>query len=317
MLLSPLSQFTRLTLLALPLVSLSSMALAERLIEKDVISIHGETRQYFRVYDTEPQHQGPVILLISGSGCGDFGSRFPSFFEKYPAPLDVYFLEKKGISQGDDGKKCSAQYQEANYLERRVSDNIEFLEKQASLKKLGKHSVAVLGFSEGGSIAPVIATKSDKIGWLATAGSGGMLQKDEFLYFADHGIEPYAKPFSRAYFLREYAGIKKNPDSVSKEFFGQTYRYWSSHLFHNPIDAYSKLDIPMVAAMGENDDSVPLESGKVLERYFQSHPGKDFQFIVYPNASHALKTGEKNGAQTFVANLAKWFRGDAHPFDDQ
>ena len=301
----------------LPLVSLSSMALAERLVDKDVISIHGETRQYVRVHDTGLQHQGPVILLISGSGCGDFGSRLPSFFEKYPAPLDVYFLEKTGINQGDDGSKCSAQYQKANYLERRVSDNMEFLEKHASLKSLGKHSMAVIGFSEGGSIAPIIASKSDKIGWLATAGSGGMRQKDEFLYFADHGIAPYAKPFSRNYFLQEYASIKKNPDSISKEFFGQTYRYWSSHLYRDPIETYSKLDIPIVAAMGENDDSVPLESGKVLERYFQSHPEKDFQFVVYPNASHALKTAEKNGAQTFVANLAKWFRGDAHPFDDQ
>ena len=291
--------------------------MAERLIEKETISINGETRQYFRVHDTEPLHQGPVILLISGSGCADFGSRFPGFFEKYPAPLDVYFLEKSGINQGDDGSKCSVQYQKANYLERRVSDNLEFLEKQAALKSLGKRSMAVIGFSEGGSVAPVIAAKNDKIGWLATAGSGGMRQKDEFLYFADHGVEPYAKPFSRAYFLQEYVNIKKNPNSVSKEFFGQTYLYWNSHLFRNPIDVYSKLDIPMVAAMGENDDAVPLESGKVLARYFQAHPEKDFQFIIYPNASHALKTAEKNGAQTFVANLPKWFRGDAHPFDEQ
>ncbi|HTD05580.1 alpha/beta hydrolase [Undibacterium sp.] len=305
------------SILALTLLLLSPVALAERLTEEALVTIQGEQRHYFRVHDTNPQHTGPVILLISGSGCADFGSRFPSFFEKYPAPLDVYFLEKPAVKIGDEDGKCSAAYKQADYLERRVSDNLEFLETQPLLKERGKHSVAIVGFSEGGAIAPLIASQSDKIGWLATAGSGGMRQSDEFLYFADHGVEPYAKPFSREYFLQEYAKIKKDPGNLYKDFFGKSYRYWSSHLFRDPIAAYSKLDIPIVAAMGENDDSVPLESGKALQRYFQAHPDKNFQFIVYPKASHALRTPEKNGAQTFAANLAKWFKGDANAFAEQ
>ncbi|MES2102763.1 MAG: dienelactone hydrolase family protein [Pseudomonadota bacterium] len=302
------------SIMAISLLLLSHTAFAERKLDEATIIIKGEQRHYFRVHDTGPQHTGPVILLISGSGCGDFGSRLPTFFDKYPAPLDVYFLEKPDVKKGDKDGQCSAAYRQADYLEYRVSDNLEFLEKQPLLKERGKHTVAVLGFSEGGAIAPIIASKSEKIGWLATAGSGGMKQSDEFLYFADHGVEPYAKPFSRSYFLQEYAKIKKDPGSLKKEFFGKTYLYWSSYLFQDPVAAYSQIDIPIVAAMGENDDSVPLESGKVLQRYFHEHPDKNFQFIVFPNANHGLQTQGKNGVQSFIANLAKWFKGDPRAF---
>ncbi len=301
-------------ILCASLLLLSQAASAERRVEEATITLQGEQRQYFRLYDTEAVHSGPAILLISGSGCADFGSRFPGFFEKYPAPLDAYFLEKPHVKKGDDGRACSDAFINADYLERRVADNLEFLDTQPLLKKRGKHSIAVVGLSEGGAIAPLVASQSDKIGWLATAGSGGMQQSEELLYFADHGVEPYAKPFSRPYFLKEYAAIKQDPGNLQKEFFGHRYRYWSSHLFRDPIAAYSKLNIPMVAAMGENDDSVPLESGKVLQRYFQAHPDKDFQFIVYPKAGHALQTPGNNGALSFIASLAKWFRGEAGAF---
>src|SRR5450830_1851817 len=230
-------------LLAVAATVLATSAFAARVLDEALITIDGQPRRYYHLHDTEAVGKGTPILLISGSGCKDFGSRVPFFFERYPAPVDVYFLEKTGIQKGDNGETCSAAYNEVNYLERRVSDNLAFIDGMPALKALGPRSLAVLGFSEGGAVAPLVALRSKSIGWLATGGSGGLPQSEGFLIFADHGVTPYAHPFSRRIFLKTYAAIKADPHSLEKEFFGQPYRYWSSHLFYDPLVTYSQLDI--------------------------------------------------------------------------
>ncbi|WP_166455122.1 alpha/beta fold hydrolase [Duganella alba] len=222
--------------------------------------------------------------------------------------MDVHFLEKTGIQPGDSGETCSDTYNQADYLERRVSDNLAFIDNLPPLKALGARSVAVVGFSEGGMVAPLVALRSPKIGWLATGGSGGLPQSEGFLIFADRGVAPYANPLSRALFLKTFAAIKADPDSLEKEFMGHAYRYWSSHLFYDPLLTYRQLDIPIIAAMGEKDESEAIESGRALRDYFAQHPGKDFTFIEYPNASHALQAPDQPHLQDYVASLADWFK---------
>ncbi|WP_168167415.1 alpha/beta fold hydrolase [Duganella sp. HH105] len=283
-------------------------AFAARVLDEATLKIDGQERRYYHLRDTETPGLAQPILLLSGSGCKDFGSRVPFFFERYPAPVDVYFLEKIGIEKGADGQACSDAYNQADTLERRVSDTLAFIAQEPKLKSMGARSLAIMGFSEGGAVAPLVAARSPKIGWLATGGSGGLPQSEVFLIFADRGVEPYAKPFSRETFLKTYAAIKAEPQSIDKEFFGHPYRYWSSHLFYDPLTTYAKLDIPIIAAMGEKDDSEAIESGRALRDYFAGHPEKNFTFIEYPNAGHALQAPNKANLQDFIAGLAAWFK---------
>ncbi|BBB64731.1 hypothetical protein UNDYM_0478 [Undibacterium sp. YM2] len=290
-------------------------AIAAPVLQEHSIKIDGKQRRYYHLSDTAATTSGHPVLLVSGSGCDDFAIRLPMFFERYPGAVNVYYLEKPGVAKNADGSKCSAEFQAADQLDKRLSDHLKFLALQPELQKMPARSIAVLGFSEGGAVAPYIARDSHKIGWLATAGSGGLPQSEEFLIFADRGVEPYAKPFSRDYFLHIYADIKKDGKSLKKEFFGHPYAYWSGHLFNDPLSVYANLGIPMVAAMGEKDESVPIESGRALRDYFLKYPEKDFQFVEFPGASHGLKTAERNGAQEFVARLAGWFKGDKKAFE--
>lgn len=301
----------RIALLATSAVFLTTSAFAARVLDEATIQLDGQARRYYHLHDAGHNGIATPIVLLSGSGCKDFGSRVPFFFERYPAPADVYFLEKIGIQKGADGQACSDAYNQADTLERRVSDTLAFIEQEPKLKAMGARSLAILGFSEGGAVAPLVASRSPKIGWLATGGSGGLAQSQVFLIFADRGVAPYAAPFSREIFLKTFAAIKADPQSLDKEFFGHPYRYWSSHLFYDPLTTYARLDIPMIAAMGEKDDSEAIESGRALRDYFSAHPEKQFTFIEYPNAGHALQAPDKANLQDFIASLAAWFKGAA------
>jgi pimeloyl-ACP methyl ester carboxylesterase len=304
-------------LISIATTSISASAKAERTLDEATIQIKGETRRFYHLHDSEALGNLPIIVLVSGSGCGDFGMRFPTFFEFYPSPLDVYFLEKPYIEKGASGQPgtCSDAYNHADYLNRRVSDTLEFIESEPNLKVRSNRSLAILGFSEGGVVAPIVAAQSEKIGWLATAGAGGMKQSEGFLVFANRGVTPYANPFSAQILKSKFEAIAKDPDSLENEFFGHSYAYWNSHLFYDPLPTYAKLDIPMVAAMGEKDESEPIESGRLLQSYFSNHPKKKFQFVEYKNASHGLQVDGKSNAKLFVANLAKWFKGDPNAFN--
>lgn len=89
----------------------------------------------------------------------------------------------------------------------------------------------------------------------------------------------------------------------------------SGYLFSDPLKVYASLDIPMLAAMGENDESVPIESGRTLRDYFLHHAEKDFQFAEFAGANHGLRTAEKNGAQQFVAGLPAWIKGNRAQYE--
>ncbi len=241
-------------------------------------------------------------------------TRLPQFFAQYHEALNVYYLEKIGVKKNADGRDCSQAYKVADLFEKRLADHLKFIEQEPDLKKMPARSVVILGFSEGGALAPYIARDSKKIAWLATAGSGGLRQSEEFLIFADRGVEPYAKPFSRDYFLHIYDEIRQDKQNLQKEFFGHSYAYWSGRLFSDPLSVYASLDIPMVAAMGEKDENVPIESGHALRDYFAKHPEKDFLFLEFPGANHGLRTANLNGAQRFVASLPAWFKGEKKAF---
>lgn len=307
------SHIRHIVLASITLFCASTMAAT--VLQEHSIKIDGKQRRYYHLSDPAATTHGHPVLLVSGSGCDDFAVRLPMFFERYPGTVNVYYLEKPGVAKNADGSKCSAEFQAEDKLDQRLSDHLKFLALQPELQKMPARSIAVLGFSEGGAVAPYIARDSNKIGWLATAGSGGLPQSEEFLIFADRGVEPYAKPFSRDYFLHMYAEIRKDDKNLRKEFFGHPYAYWSGHLFSDPLIVYASLDVPMVAAMGEKDESVPIESGRALRDYFLKHPEKDFQFVEFPGASHGLKTARRNGAQEFIAGLAGWFKGDKKSFE--
>ena len=299
---------------------LGSPAHAARVLEEHAITIDGQPGRYFRLHDTDGPGAAPVIVLVSGSGCAEFGSRLPYFFEKYPAPLDVYHLEKPHVGKGATDPPgqpgtCSPQFEQADNLQRRVRDTLAFLDRQPLLAAAGPRSIALVGFSEGGRVAPIVAAGSAKVGWLAVAGSGGMRQSDGFLVFADRGVAPYATLSSRPQLERQFAEIAADPGALDKSFFGHPYAYWSSHLFHDPLPDFAKLDIPVVAAMGEKDESEPIESGRLLRDFFARHPEKPFRFIEYAGASHGLRQGDTLHVKDFVAGLARWFRNDPRAFD--
>lgn len=300
------------TALFLLCTGVSQHAGAARVLDERSIDIDGERRRYFHLHDGPGAGAGPAIVLVDGSGCGQFSTRLAGFFEAYAGKLDLYFLEKPHVAQDAPAQpeRCSAAFEDADRLERRVADTVRFLDSEPRLKAAGERSIALLGFSDGGAVAPQVAAISRKIGWLAVIGAGGMRQRDEFLLFARRGVQPYAQLVSE----QALADIASNPAALDKRFFGHTYAFWGSRLFHDPLAAYAQLEIPIVVAMGAQDESVPIESGRLLQAHFAQRPHAGFRFFEFAGANHGLASAGGSQLQPFIARLVRWFKGDPDAF---
>lgn len=303
---------SRLSTALLILAALVQPAFAARVLDEGSIDIDGERRRYFHLHDGAAANDGPLIVLIDGSGCGKFSTRLPSFFEAYGGKLDLYFLEKPHVAPDAPAQpqRCSAAFEGADRLDKRVADIVQFLEREPRLKAAGARSIALLGFSDGGAVAPQVAAASRKIGWLAVIGAGGMRQRDEFLLFAARGVQPYVQLVNEEIL----ADIARHPTALDKHFFGHSYAFWGARLSYDPLASYAKLNIPIVVAMGEKDESVPVESGRLLRDYFAARPGSDFRFFEFAGANHGLGTPDGSQLKPFLARVLRWFKGEPEAF---
>ncbi|MBD8529257.1 MULTISPECIES: S9 family peptidase [unclassified Massilia] len=304
------------TALFLLFANLSQQAFAARVLDEGSIDIDGEPRRYYHLHDEGAPADSPVIVLIDGSGCGKFGPRLPGFFDQYEGSLHVYFLEKPHVAPdaGAQPQHCPDAFERADRRERRVADIVQFIDREPRLKAAGARSLGLLGFSEGGAVAPQVAAKSRTVGRLAVIGAGGMRQSDEFLLFAARGVQPYAQLAANRPLADTFADIGAHPAALDKHFFGHPYAYWSSHLFQDPLPTYAQLEIPIVAAMGEQDESVPIESGRRLQGFFAARPQADFRFFEFLGANHGLAAPDKPSLKPFIARLVRWFKGEPDAF---
>jgi pimeloyl-ACP methyl ester carboxylesterase len=312
----PQFRLPRLGALLILLSALSPQVFAARVLTEDRIEIDGEKRRYFHLHDPAAGPGNPVIVLIDGSGCGKFSARLAGFFDQVADGLDVYYLEKPHVAPDAPAQPqtCSAAFERADRLERRVSDTVQFLAREPRLKAAGARSIALLGFSEGGVVAPQVAARSPRVGWLAVIGAGGMQQSEEFLLFAKRGVPPYAQAAGARTLADVFADIARHPLALDKHFFGHPYAYWGSHLFQDPLLAYAQLEMPIVVAMGEQDESVPIESGRLLQRYFAQRPRADFRFFEFPGLNHGLAAADKTALRPFIARVIRWIRGEPDAF---
>jgi pimeloyl-ACP methyl ester carboxylesterase len=108
-------------------------------------------------------------------------------------------------------------------------------------------------------------------------------RSDKKGYFLLSGIDTNEKLDS---LLNE---IKTNP-TIDKKFLGFTYKYWSSYIYYDVDSDFRKLKIPTLVLVGENDNSIPIESILSLKE----NNNKNIAAYIIPGVDHEFKDTEGN-----------------------
>jgi pimeloyl-ACP methyl ester carboxylesterase len=261
----------------------------------------------------------PAAILLAGSGPLD---RDEADSGHRPFLVLADHLTRKGIAVLRYDKrgigKSSGPYDEATTADF-AGDAEAALAFIKSRKEIDARRVGMIGHSEGGIIAPMIASRSNGLAWIvilagpATKGEETLLlQSDLITRAAGMTTDQVAK--SLDFDRKSYNLVRREKDRAALEnelqdlvkvsglgpalppAFVQRQIHWTSSawfryfLDYDPVPALQQTKCPVLVLSGEKDLQVPpKENVPLIKKALEDVGNKDFQIVELPNLNHLLQ----------------------------
>lgn len=281
---------------------------------------------------TLPSGQGPfpAVLLITGSGPQD---RDETIFNHKPFLVLADYLTRQGVavlrvddrgvggSTGDFSRATSEDF---------ASDVLAGIEYLKTCKEIDAKKIGLIGHSEGGLIAPMVAIKSPDVALIVLmAGTG--LTGEEILYLQGAlisramGVSEEDITKNRQFNEKIFSLIRQEKDvKIIEEKLRQMFMadwtelneeeknkigdpevfleaqlqsllspWFRFFLTYDPKPTLSKVKCPVLAINGEKDLQVPpKENLSAIEEALKSGGNQDYTIKEIPNLNHLFQTAQ-------------------------
>jgi pimeloyl-ACP methyl ester carboxylesterase len=243
----------------------------------------GRTITFYHSKASKAHQKLPVLLYCTGSGCQSVftkeGERISAGVQGFILQVvkgraHVVVVEKPGVKFLDRAKAPgSSEGGSREYLrdctpQSWADANIAALRAAWQFPHVDKARTLVLGMSEGGLIAALVAAEVPQVSHVAILSCGGPTQLFDALISAVRprpGDRPGDGAKRRQAAVAEWAEIRADPDSITKFWMGHPYRRWSSFLKTNTTAALLRAKARVYLAHGTEDRAVPVESHDACE----------------------------------------------------
>ena len=273
-----------------PLANFSGVRLGELKFEK--ITFFNTTDQtqlggmLFLPKKTEPF---PIAIFIHGSGFSSRNNAWYLAIVKHLLDNDIAVLlpDKRGSEQSK-GDWVGAS---PELLATDTESAIAYIKKTRNRAYSG---IGLIGVSQGGWIAPIVAAKSDSLDFVVDI-SGTLATGVEQLYFEEtNNIAQYTYTF-----LAKWIAKFSTKKLLQKKAIAPFANF-------DPFPYWKKVKAPAFIAFGENDTNCPVErSLEIIEEQGLKH----LKVEVYPDGGHAILNQAKTGiSEVFVEDLVQFIK---------
>ena len=239
-----------------------------------------------------------LLFFYGGTGCPSWKSVMPDYVSGLTVNTRVFVLNKRFVSDRSTGLfGCGQEFHLANNPEQWVADYSEFIATQIGSVEPKPRNVVLVGVSEGALTATKVVGLSPAITHLAIIGSGGYSMRKSLSILKHKGVIWFDVDSG----LEE---IATDPRSIAKSWYGNPYRWWSDIKDIEPLPDFIKLNIPILVGIGEQDESVPVDSARFLELKFNEAGKNNLILKVYPAADHRLSANGISHRSEFFAELS-------------
>ncbi len=299
---------------------------------------------------TLPDGEGPfpAAILITGSGQQD---RDETIFEHKPFWVIADYLTRRGIavlrvddrgiggSTGDFSKSTTEDF---------ASDVIAGINYLLSRKEIDNKKIGLIGHSEGGIIAPMVAAKTDNVAFIvmlagtALTGEEILLLQSELISVAS-GVPPNIIERIMTINKQLYSDVKRSGDVVVAErrtresiirfrdelteeeknipMFSEEYLnsqiktilspWFRYFLTYDPRPTLEKITVPILALYGEKDLQVPPKQNLTeLEKIFSADPIRKYKIMELEGLNHLFQKAE-TGTPNEYGLIEETFSPDA------
>jgi len=289
---------------------------------------------------TLPDKEGffPAVILISGSGPQD---RNETVFGHRPFLVLADYLTSQGIavlrvddrgvgeSTGDFSQATSKDFASD------VQAGIEYLKKR---EEINPSQIGLIGHSEGGLIAPMVAVQSPDVAFIVLMAGPG-LPGEDILYMQNELISRVAgmseEKIDRNHYYNEklYSLIKaeeneeiliKKATSIFYEYFTELTQeernqigdrdeyvdvqlqnmlspWFKFFLTYDPRPTLSKVSCPVLAIIGSKDLQVPPKKNlKAIEEALIAGDNKNHLIKELPDLNHVFQTAETGSPDEYA-----------------
>ncbi|MGE5361836.1 MAG: alpha/beta hydrolase family protein [Bacteroidales bacterium] len=293
----------------------------------------------------------PVVILITGSGAQDRDETIVGF-KIFRVIADHLTRQGLAVLRCDDrgvgGSTGSVSDATSEDFAGDVLADITFLKTRPDIdaKRIG-----LLGHSEGGLIAPMVASRSNDVAFIVLLSGPALtgekimvLQGERLMKAGGATAELLARQAHSQQRLFDVARGKATVEEVKREFSAQAEaqaasmpeearknlmtmaasqldaqiksvqsRWFRFFLDYDPAPALAKVKCPVLALFGELDLQVPTDANKpVMDQIFAKSGNRNATTRVFAKANHLYQEA-KTGTATEYATLKKEFVPDLLP----
>lgn len=266
----------------------------------------------------------PLIVYIQGSGFSSLfgrqadGSIKPQFGHIYFAyeaqeKAKVLIIEKPGVEFSESGK-INEDFDQKFSLESWANIIVETMEYVIQNERIDTSRIMVAGHSEGGVVAARVASKLKNLVSHVTIVAGeGPSQLYSLYVLAKEGVffsKPgYNKEQRIDSLLTVWKDIQKDPEAITKKFWGFTYKRWSSFLTTSVYDELQHYNGAIRIVQGTQDNNVAPATAEILYISLLSK-NKNVIYSEIDGADHSFNISQKpeiNGWREMVKDTISWF----------
>lgn len=249
----------------------------------------------------------PAVILVHGSGpqTRDSYVPFAKVFARHGVATLIYDKRGTGASTGD--------WQRAPFaaLADDAAAGVEYLRRRVEIDSL---RVGIWGGSEGGWIAPWVASINSNVAFVVVQSAPVVSAATQHLYQVDRimtagGVPPAIRDSARKYVLlqhrysvsgegwAEYAATREaNRASPPLAMLGGPptpddwwWAWWRTKMAFEPVSAWERVSVPVLALWGERDENVPVEESRAaLDDALRRADNRDATLRVIGGADHDL-----------------------------
>jgi fermentation-respiration switch protein FrsA (DUF1100 family) len=299
---------------------------------------------------TYPLTEGPfpAVILITGSGAQD---RNETVFGHRPFLVISDYLTRRGIAvlrvddRGVGGSTGNVSEATSFDFAGDVLAGVEFLKKHG---KINPKQIGLIGHSEGGVIAPMVAAQSGDVSFIVLlAGTG--LTGEEILYLqgaliarvngvSEEKIKEQQEALERVFAIIKEGGTKDQIEAKLRKYYAEEiaklseeekkqeelseaqikaqlkqvlspwFRYF---LTYDPKPTLEKVTCPVLALVGEKDLQVPPKQNlKAIEDALKKGGNKNFTLKELPGLNHLFQHAS-TGSPGEYSKIQETFSEDA------
>jgi dipeptidyl aminopeptidase/acylaminoacyl peptidase len=231
-----------------------------------------------------------AVIIIHGSGTSRRNSVWYLSVANHLQQNGIAVLlpDKRG-SEKSEGEWVGASFEQL------ATDTLSAVEYVKNPQTFKYSSIGVIGMSQGGWIAPIVATKSDDVSFVVSMTDAAVTTDEQLLHEEINNIAKYT-----------YAWIAKLIAPITTNKLKQN-DHIRAHVGFDPIPYWKRIHVPVIFAFGENDENVPVDAA--IDRLNEN--GLNLFYIkTYAKGGHAIRdiqTNKVNGE--YLNDLVEFING--------